>query len=31
VDRYISMPGQAISYVLGNLERRKIRGGCEAR
>lgn len=29
VDRYISWPGQATSYMLGNLEIRKVRSGAE--
>ena len=31
VDRYISMPGQATSYMLGNLELRKVRAEAERR
>jgi uncharacterized protein (DUF885 family) len=31
VDRYISWPGQATSYMLGDLEIRKVRAGAEQR
>jgi uncharacterized protein (DUF885 family) len=31
VDRYISWPGQATSYMLGNLEIRALRGDAERR
>ena len=31
VDRYISWPGQATAYMLGNLEIRALRANAEAR
>jgi uncharacterized protein (DUF885 family) len=31
VDRYLAMPGQALSYKVGQLEIQRLRAGAEAR